>query len=87
MGGRPPGKHWGEDSPENYGTLKILRNQTSVETRVPTEKGDYGKVYDNIYEVLTQNAKPFVLPEEPATVLRILEAAQRSHALRRRIDL
>lgn len=42
---------------------------------MPTEIGDYGIIYDNIYDVLFNNGEKIVKDEEVIEVLKIIEEA------------
>lgn len=77
-GGKPGGAHWGEDSPEGYGTLAVDTGDGLEIFRVPTIPGNYGDYYDSIYRCLTRGEEPLVNPEDAVQVLRIIEAATRS---------
>lgn len=86
--GQRPGKpDWGVDTEEAYGTLAAVTEDGIVQEPVVTEIGNYGGYYDNIYHALRDGAELLVKPEEAVDVLRILEAAQSSQALKRRISL
>ena len=42
---------FGKDLPEHYGTLTYYDDQGSYhEEKVPSVQGDYGRVYDDIYD-------------------------------------
>ena len=88
-GKRPAGDpSWGKDTPENYGTLKLMGEQgTFTVEQVSTEIGNYGLFYDNLYHVITEGTELFVKPEQTVDVLRILEAALRSGEEKRMIEL
>lgn len=77
-GKKPGGDHWGEDSPENYGTLAVDTGDGLALSRIPTIPGNYGDYYDNIYHCLTRGGAPLVDPEDAVQVLKIIEAATRS---------
>lgn len=65
-----------EYAEEQWGTLSYInQNGQEVNMKVPTEKGDYGIIYDNIVDVLAGNAEKTVKDEETVAVLEIIEAA------------
>lgn len=66
-----------EPLPENkWGTLSYIdKNGNSITRKVPTEIGDYGIIYDNLYDVIFNDAKKVVKDEEVIEVLRIIEEA------------
>lgn len=85
---RPAGDPaWGQDNPETYGTLYTVTETGVAEEKIPTEIGNYGAYYDQLYQAIRQGEPPAVKPEEAASVLRILEAAQVSSREKRRIPL
>ena len=86
-GKRPGMKDWGKDLETNYGTLYYDHDGSIKEEKIPTIEGNYGKYYENIYEVLTQGAELRVKPEQAVDVLRIIEAAEKSAADKRRIAI
>ncbi|WP_026692344.1 oxidoreductase [Peribacillus kribbensis] len=62
---------FGLDPEENFGVLSIAE---SVEEEViPTPKGDYGRIYDELYETIIHGKNKLVSNEEILTVLEILE--------------
>ena len=89
QGLRPAGDaHWGEDDPESYGTLYTPgENGELLAETIPTEIGHYGGFYDNLCRAIRKGAPLLVKPEEAEAVLRILEAAQKSSAEKRRVPL
>lgn len=66
-----------EPLPEDkWGTLSYIdKNGDSITRKVPTEIGDYGIIYDNLYDVIFNDAKKVVKDEEVIEVLRIIEEA------------
>ncbi len=78
---------WGVEDPAFYGALAVDDGETIRERTVPTVRSSYGAYYDNLYRAITQGEKLLAPPEEAAEVLRILEAAQRSNAEKRRVAL
>lgn len=89
QGLRPAGNpDWGREDPESYGVLRTVGEDGGfTEERVPTEAGNYGGFYDNLYRAIREGAPLLVRPEEAAAVLRILEAVQQSSREGRRIAL
>lgn len=87
LGKRPPMENWGRDLEENYGTLYYEQNNSIFEKKIPTVTGNYGNYYDNIYDVMVNNATLSVKPEETVDVLKIIEASQKSNLEKKRIRL
>lgn len=88
-GKRPAGDpNWGKDIPENYGTLKVMGEQGAFTIEpVPTQVGNYGLFYENLYHAITEGAELAVKPEQAVDVLRIIEAALQSGEEKRMIEL
>ncbi len=86
-GKRPPMSGWGEEDEAHYGSLYRVGEDGIQEEKIQTLTGDYGKYYDNIYQVMTRGAELFVKTEQAVEVLRIIEAAQQSQREKRRIRL
>lgn len=85
---RPIGRDdWGRDDPAHYGTLTTAGDSGLTEELVPTETGNYGGFYDNLYRAIRRGEPLLVKPEEAADVLRILEAARKSAEEKRRVTL
>ena len=87
-GERPAGRaDWGLDREADYGTLTTYEDGTFTRRRIPTERGNYGAYYENIYKVITEGAAPLVSLAEAETVLSVLEAAEKSSRLGARVAL
>lgn len=71
----PLGDDWGKEQEENHGILHFISDGKDVRTPVPTEAGNYGHFYRNVYDVLVKDAAPAVDPEEARAVIRIIELA------------
>lgn len=85
QGMRPGASDWGQEEEEFFGTLCMAADQAFVQKKMPTLPGNYGKYYDNLYDVIRNGKELLVKPKEAIEVLRIIEAAQQSSALKRRI--
>lgn len=70
----PDHDDFGKDSQEDYGTLTYLDEKGQYhEEKVISVTGDYGRVYDALYETLVHHAEPKVSAEETLCVMKILE--------------
>lgn len=70
----PDQPDFGIDLPEHYGTLTYLdENGQYHEEKEVSERGDYGRVYDQLYEVIINRADKQVKDEETLLQMRILE--------------
>ena len=60
----PENKDFGIDLPEHYGTLIYYDDKGNYhEEKVISEKGDYGRIYDDLYEAI-KNGKPKMITDE-----------------------
>lgn len=84
-GMRPGTSDWGQEEEASFGTLCTVGDQAFVQKKIPTLPGNYGKYYDNLYDAIRHGKELLVKPEEAIDVLRIIEAAQQSSVLKRRI--
>ena len=59
---------------DKWGTLSYIDDDGhDITKKVPTEIGEYGIIYDNIYDVLFNNGEKIIKDEEVVEVLRIIE--------------
>ena len=64
---------------DKWGTLSYIDDEgNDVTKKVPTEIQDYGLIYDNLYEVIFNNAKKVVKDQEVVEVLHIIEEATKA---------
>lgn len=70
----PWDNNFGVDPSENYGILDYINNngENIIETKV-TPRGDYGKIYDGLYDCLVNGKEKLVKDFELLTVMKILE--------------
>lgn len=68
---------FGLDVPQNYGKL-VYFNQSGdrIEKYIPSVSGDYGRIYDNIFDTLTTGSKKLVSDEQMLTVMQLLDVGQ-----------
>lgn len=70
----PTNADFGIDRFEDYGTLTYIDDQGIYhEEKVPSEKGDYGRVYDDLYEVICHHQDKVVRDEQTLLQMKILE--------------
>jgi hypothetical protein len=55
------------------GVLNTEINGVTVRGSVETERGDWGILFQNIYEVITENAKPIIPLTDIIQQLRIIQ--------------
>lgn len=65
---------FGIDLPEHYGTLTYLDDAGQYhEEKVVSEKGDYARVYDDMYQAIMQGKDKTIKDEETIAVMEIIE--------------
>lgn len=70
----PSNPDFGLDSPEQYGILSYIDNEGNYhEERIPSERGDYAKYYEALYNTLMNEAPPLVNKEQVISQLDIIE--------------
>lgn len=70
----PDHADFGVDTFEDYGTLTYMDDAGHMhEEKVESVRGDYGRVYDALYEAIVNGQETIVKPEETLAVMRILE--------------
>ncbi|MFC6170973.1 oxidoreductase [Loigolactobacillus jiayinensis] len=71
----PAAAGFGDDSPKLFGELNYQNaNGDWINKQLPTPRGDYGRVYDSLYDSILHGAAPLVSEEEAITDLEILAA-------------
>lgn len=86
-GMKPNDDCFGEDSEEFYGVLTQYRDGEITSEIIETEKGQYQKFYDNIYDVLTYKDDLVIKPEFCAKVIHLLELAEKSSNEKKVIEI
>lgn len=71
----PTDADWGLEPESAYGTWY---NEQYEATIIPSEKGDYARYYQGIYEALQHHTPPPVTATEGRNVIRLIEAASQS---------
>ena len=70
----PDHSDFGLDLPEHYGTLTWYDESGAFhEEKVVSERGDYGKYYDALYETIVHGEAPLVTEEQTMLQMEILE--------------
>jgi predicted dehydrogenase len=86
-GGSPLEEGYGTEPEQQWGKLNTTLNGLHFEGRIATIPGSYLRFYENIYGAITSNEPLWVKPEQALQTIRIIEAALKSHAEKRVIDL
>lgn len=70
----PTNKEFGIDTFEHYGTLTYIDDEGIIhEEKVKSVDGDYGRVYDDLYEAIINNKDKTIKDDETLLQLKILE--------------
>ena len=64
---------FGEDTPEFYGTLFIELHGLEFQGKIKTLKGDFGALFQNLYEAIVEGKDLIVKPEIVVEQIRIME--------------
>lgn len=75
----PNHEDFGLDTQADYGTITYM-DESGIyhEEKVISSKGDYGRVYDALYETIVHGESPRVSDEQTLCVMKILEEGARS---------
>lgn len=75
----PHNKDFGVDSLEHYGTLTYVDNDGHVhEEKVESVNGDYGRVYDDLYEAIINGKEKTITDEQTLLQMELLETGIKS---------
>ena len=70
----PTNKDFGIDLPEHYGVLTYIdENGVYHEEKVPSVKGDYGRIYDGMYDTIKYGKEKVVKDEETLFQMQVLQ--------------
>ena len=85
QGHTPDETDWGVEKEINWGRLYTAENDQVREEIIPSEHGSYMNFYENIFQVIRNQAELIIKPEQIYLVIRILELALESSAQKRSI--
>jgi scyllo-inositol 2-dehydrogenase (NADP+) len=72
----PNEPNFGIEPPQYFGTLTTDINGLAVHGKVETERGNWAILFQNIYEVITQNKEPLIKNEDVLTQIKIIEVVK-----------
>jgi len=75
----PVGYDWGKEPAEQNGILNTIINGEVVRKQVPTEAGNYGGFYTNLYDTIVNGAPLSEKPEHGYNTIRLIELAIESN--------
>ncbi len=79
-GKMPTDPTWGLEPEDYYGLLHTELNGEIIKKRIPSEKGDFGIYYQNLYKSLVNGVPLTEKPEHGYNVVRLIELAMESSA-------
>lgn len=83
----PDTPDWGTEPESERGLLHAEINGREVREYIESEKGNYNEYYDGIYEAIRNNKPLPVTAEDGVKVIKIIEAAYKSNATKKVVDL
>lgn len=70
----PSNKNFGLDLPDQYGVLYTTdEDGNDVEVKIPSERGDYGRVYDDLFDVIINGKEKSIKDEQTLLLMKLLE--------------
>ena len=70
---------FGQDEPKHYGVLTYDDEDGGFhEEKVPSVSGDYGRVYDGIYDCIVNKQEPVIKPRQTLLQMEMLETGVRN---------
>ena len=85
-GARPGDAGWGGDDAANYATVTLVTDGVAAGARVATIAGSYESYYTGMGRAITGGEPVPVEANDALNVVRVIEAARRSHSERRTVD-
>ena len=73
----PDAKGFGDEDPTNYGTLNTDLNGLHVQGKITTKAGNFGLLFQNLYETIVNGGELAVKPEQVIEQIRIMEAVKK----------
>ena len=86
-GKNPLSKDWGVEEKENWGKLHLFEDGEIHTEDVETEVGGYENFYKNIADAISGTDDLAVTPDQGREVIRMIELAQESHELGKRVTV
>ncbi len=83
----PLGDEWGKEPESEWGILSTESGDTAFRDKIETIPGRYNEFYENIHRALESGTEPAVTADQANMVIRIIEAARKSHESGSRITV
>lgn len=77
-GQKPLGEDWGKEGPEHWGILHTDFSGVSLREPYPTDAGNYGDYYRDLFQTIREGVPLKVRAEDGYNVIRIIELALQS---------
>ena len=84
---KPDHPKYGIEPMDQFGILHYEEKGTSVREEVKAAHGEYMKYYDGVYRAIAEDIHVPVSGEDGLRVMKVIEAAFRSHSEKRVIDM
>jgi predicted dehydrogenase len=75
----PGTDNWGREPERERGLLHTEKDGKVIREQVPTEQGNYYEYYEGVYQALRNNKELPVTADQAITIIRIIEAANKSN--------
>lgn len=86
-GNKPGLPEWGIEPEKESGLLHTEKDGDIIKAHIPSLQGNYGDYYQGIFQAIRNKAKVPVSAEEGMNVIKIIEAAFKSNAEKRVVEL
>lgn len=83
----PSDPEWGLEPESQYGLLHTEHEGKLINKKIPSEKGDFGIYYQQLYDTIVHGAPLKEKPEHGHNVIKIIEYARLSHELKHTLTL
>ncbi len=87
QGAKPDITNWGAEPDTEQGLLHTEKDGVILRETIPTLKGNYYEFYNKVYESLAHDKPMPVTVDDGILVMQIIDAAYKSNATRKVIDL
>jgi scyllo-inositol 2-dehydrogenase (NADP+) len=84
-GKKPGNNNWGIEPFAQRGLLHTLKDGKLVKETIPSLPGNYGEFYSGVYATIRENAEPIVSGEDGLKVIKVIEAALKSHREKKQV--
>lgn len=87
LGESPHSENWGIEPASAHGLVHYMDQEKSHKEFIHSEKGNYMMYFEGIYEAIRNNGPIPVTAEDGQLVIQIIEAAKKSNAHKKVVDL